>query len=190
MLAFLGDRASDRKLRLAACAWCRLNWHLLTDERSRTAVKAGERLADQLLPEDERGRVLDAVVMVVRGTLEVQDFAEAKASSLARRTVENAREQLIVVATHYFGFTRDKPWPHRCDLFRDIFGNPFGPLPPRPEAIAPLAEEIYGGRWELMPLLGEWLQEHAFWAEGEHCLDPRVQHVKGCWVVDWVTGRE
>jgi hypothetical protein len=64
------------------------------------------------------------------------------------------------------------------------------PLPPRPEAIAPLAEEIYAGRWELMPLLGEWLQEHGFWAEGEHCLDPDGMHFKGCWVVDWVTRRE
>ena len=41
-----------------------------------------------------------------------------------------------------------------------------------------------------MPLLGEWLQEHGYWSEGEHCLDPNNHHVKGCWVVDWVTGRE
>jgi hypothetical protein len=75
-------------------------------------------------------------------------------------------------------------------VLQDIFGNPFRPVPPRPEAIAPLAEDIYGGRWELMPLLGEWLQEHGFWQEGDHCLDSRVQHVKGCWVVDWVAGRE
>jgi hypothetical protein len=54
-----------------------------------------------------------------------------------------------------------------ADLLRDILGNPFRPLPPRPEAIAPLAEEIYAGAWARMPLLGEWLQEHGFWAEGE-----------------------
>jgi hypothetical protein len=75
-------------------------------------------------------------------------------------------------------------------VVRDIFGNPFRPLPPRPEAIAPLAEQIYAGAWDQMPILGEWLQEHGYWSEGEHCLDPSIQHVKGCWVVDWVTGRE
>jgi hypothetical protein len=75
-------------------------------------------------------------------------------------------------------------------LLRDIFGNPFRPLPPRPEAIAPLAEQIYAGAWDQMPLLGEWLQEHGYWSEGEHCLDPNNHHVKGCWVVDWVTGRD
>jgi len=40
-----------------------------------------------------------------------------------------------------------------------------------------------------MPILGEWLQEHSYWSEGEHCLDPSIHHVKGCWVVDWVTGQ-
>jgi hypothetical protein len=78
----------------------------------------------------------------------------------------------------------------QADLVREIFGNPFRPLLPRPDAIAPLAEQIYAGQWELMPLLGEWLQERGYWSEGEHCLDPKNQHVKGCWVVDWVTGRE
>jgi hypothetical protein len=76
------------------------------------------------------------------------------------------------------------------DLLRDIFGNPFHSLSPRPDAIATLAEQIYAGKWELMPILGEWLQEDGYWSEGEHCLDPNNQHVKGCWVVDWVTGQE
>ena len=78
----------------------------------------------------------------------------------------------------------------QAGLVRDVLGNPFHPLPPRPEAIAPLAEQVYHGRWDLIPLLGEWLQEHGYWSEGEHCLDPNSHHVKGCWVVDWVTGRE
>src|SRR5262249_36439622 len=73
---------------------------------------------------------------------------------------------------------------------RDIFGNPFRPLPPRPEAIAPLAEQIYASSWDQMPQLGHWLQEHGFPTEAEHCLDPNIHHVKGCWVVDWATGRE
>src|SRR5262249_39151879 len=78
----------------------------------------------------------------------------------------------------------------QAHLLRDIMGNPFHSLPPPPEAIAPLAQQVYEGRWDLITLLGEWLQEHGYWAEGEHCLDPNIHHVKGCWVVDWVTGRE
>jgi hypothetical protein len=75
-------------------------------------------------------------------------------------------------------------------LFRDICGNPYCPPVASPKEIVLLAQKIYAGEWELMPLLGEWLQEHGYWSEGEHCLDPNNPHVKGCWVVDWVTGRE
>jgi hypothetical protein len=75
-------------------------------------------------------------------------------------------------------------------LLRNIRSNPFRLLPPRPETIASSAEDIYQGKWELMPLLGEWLQEHGYRQEGEHCLNPASKHVKGCWVIDCITARE
>jgi hypothetical protein len=46
MLEHLGRGASDRKLRLFACACCRRIWHLLADERTRKLIELIELEAD------------------------------------------------------------------------------------------------------------------------------------------------
>jgi hypothetical protein len=46
ILEFLGDKASDRKLRLFAVAWCRTVSELLPDESARRALQIAELAAD------------------------------------------------------------------------------------------------------------------------------------------------
>ena len=67
MLRWLADtthgpclRATDRKLRLFACACCRQVWPALTDERSRRAVLVAERFVDGAATQEERAAAWSA----------------------------------------------------------------------------------------------------------------------------------
>jgi hypothetical protein len=80
---------------------------------------------------------------------------------------------------------------------RDIFGNPF-----RPAAFDPawrtsdvllLARGIYEDRaFERMPILADALQDAGCDSADilSHCSDATAAHVRGCWVVDRVLGKE
>ncbi|WP_149112072.1 hypothetical protein [Limnoglobus roseus] len=81
-------------------------------------------------------------------------------------------------------------------LLRDIFGNPFRPIAFSPAWLTPaavgLAEAIYADRaFDRLPILADALQDAG-------CEDVDVlshcrgdgPHVRGCWVVDGVLGKD
>jgi hypothetical protein len=81
-----------------------------------------------------------------------------------------------------------------CDLLRDIWGNPFEPVPVLPEwrtaDVQQLAEYLYRERrWQEMPYLADALLDAG-------CDEPRVLehcrqavHCRGCWLLDGLLGR-
>jgi hypothetical protein len=83
-----------------------------------------------------------------------------------------------------------------CDILRDIFGNPFRPVTLDPAWRTPkvktLAQAIYDDRtFERMPELADALAEAGSSNQDilSHCRGPGP-HVRGCWVVDLVLGKE
>jgi hypothetical protein len=81
-------------------------------------------------------------------------------------------------------------------LLREVFGNPFRPIAFSPEwrtdtAVA-LARQMYEAKeFSAMPILADALQEAGCDSEEvlSHCRGPGP-HVRGCWVVDLVLGKE
>jgi hypothetical protein len=74
-----------------------------------------------------------------------------------------------------------------ADLLRELFGNPFRPLPKRRFSadLRGLAEACHEDPTQ-MSLLADALADLGEEEAAEHCRLP--EHVKGCHVVDWVRG--
>jgi hypothetical protein len=84
-------------------------------------------------------------------------------------------------------------------IARDIFGNPFRPVTVHPDwltwndgTVPKLAQTIYDDRrFDLLPILADALEEAGCDSADilAHCRGPGP-HVRGCWVVDLLLGKE
>jgi hypothetical protein len=91
---------------------------------------------------------------------------------------------------------KDQELRSQAHLLRDIFGNPFRPVAFAPawrtDTAVSLARQMYESRdFSAMPILADALQD-AGCDNAEildHCRGPGP-HVRGCWVVDLVLGKE
>ena len=217
MLAYLRGRASDRKLRLFAVACCQRVWQLLTDGRSRQAVEVAERYADGLAGEEElRLAVVGASTVAERGVAAsdlVVDESVASAAFAALNSTLPAEKAADYVTANaasavYHAATAPGRLPAvarsaeraaQAALLRDIFGNPFRPAPADPawlawnDGVVPrLAQAVYDERaFDRLPVLADALEDAGCTDEQilRHCRAPG-EHVRGCWVVDLVLGKE
>lgn len=193
MVTFLGERGSLRRWRLFACACCWRILPLLTDERSRNAVSVAERLAEGLAkPREVEAAREDAEVAVVEARLELHPalaaLAAANALAMPRRAYAHAAG-----AT---GSGKGDERAAQCQLLRELFGNPFRPfvrdagwLTP---AVRAVAAHVYEREaWEEMPVLGDALEDAGCGDEQAlgHCR-AGGPHVRGCWVVDAILGKD
>jgi hypothetical protein len=192
LLLFLKGRSSDRKFRLFAYACIRRMRNVLEDERSRRAVELAELAADGLATEDQ---VRQAVTGSVRAYIVAPIVGQATVGAAwpaAWNALDTARRGLGLSAASE---------EHRQQrlLLSDVFGNPFRPLMVERSwlrwndgTVPRIAQGIYEGRaFDRLPILADALLDAG--CDGEellaHCRSAGP-HVRGCWAIDLLLGKE
>jgi hypothetical protein len=201
MLEVLGDRASERKLRLLACAHCRRQMLDPLDPLDWAMVEVAERFADGEATWDDLSAARKA----------------AKKPPLfpgARRGESRAAEWVAARWQAGHAITWAPPWRGKpvpeyaarhaaykvqgAHLLREVFGNPFRPAILDPAwlawnggAVRKVSQAIYDERrFAALPILADALED-AGCADTEvltHCRGPG-EHMRGCWVLDLLLGK-
>jgi len=214
MLEFLKGKASDRRLRLFACACCRRIWHLLPNRLLRKSIEQMERFVDGEIGKCRLWWALSRAwdvgadvparkwtwplcVVVDAGAYFEKPIKQSLRVSQGAIWAEILEEmgcltrnpktpELVIEERH------SKPY---ADVLRDILGNLFCPLTMNSSWLTPtvlaLATSIYKEKvFERMPSLADALQDAGCDNENilNHLRGPGP-HAKGCWCVDLVLGK-
>jgi hypothetical protein len=210
---------SERQARLFAVAVVRRVWRLLTDPASRRAVETAERFAEGLATgqelsdaatEAQRGASDPAGAAFAAWATAGGFTTGAGAAAWAARQAAEAAAGIPHTPTdadpwaqtHPDEFARRKGvWEaercHQAALLKSIAGNPFRPvrldLSWQTPAVLGLATTIYEERrFEDLPILADALEETG--ADNQeilrHLRQQEPGHVRGCWCLDLVLGKE
>ncbi len=208
MLAHLCDhggaarrKEGRRKLRLFACACCRLVWDRLTEDRDRQIVRLSEDFADGKGAPEE---LWQARRLCLYRPGHIPPSVRAALSSTDPQPRKAARETMYLVccavASHGLGY--HERWQATsaaiADVLREVFGNPFRPVRGEKSwrtandgAVVRLAQSIYDTRNVAeLPVLLDALEDAG-------CADPTLldhlrapgPHPRGCWALDAVLAR-
>jgi hypothetical protein len=214
MLAYLKSRASDRKVRLFACACCRRVWSHVLPPSVQELVEVAEQYAEGAVDAAGLSAALQATIDGGEQELfwgqasfaacwaanEQRSFVERVSSQLAR---EIARHEANARSGNRWKAAKDLQLAAQARLVRDLFGNPFYPVALDPAWLTPtvtdLATVAYNeralpsGELEVarLAVLADALEE-AGCTNGDilsHLRSPG-RHVRGCWAVDLLLGKE
>jgi hypothetical protein len=193
LLEFLRGRVSDRKLRLFAAACCRRVWHRLSDARCRQAVEVAEEYADGLAGVDD----------LASSGKSARDAWKLPADAAAREVAGTDAWGAAAAVAHYSSWVAGGP--RACELLvqagllRDVAGNPFRPLAVNPSWLAwrdglpvSMARHLYQSReFADLPVLADALEDSGCNDADllNHLRGPGL-HVRGCWALDLILGKE
>jgi hypothetical protein len=200
MLEFLRGKVRDRKLWLYAAAFfrriqhglhCAEYRHILHESKAADkldrAIEVTERFADGEVSDEERAAAWC-------DWISAQENPPTDWSKM-RAVVGGAAWDAAGVGCVASVLGDNQA----ATLLRDLFGNPFRPVTAHPGwlawedgAVVKLAQAIYDERaFDRLPILADALEE-AGCTNAEilaHCRETGA-HVRGCWVVDLILGKE
>jgi hypothetical protein len=211
MLRLVRVSRKERKLRLFAVACCRRVWDHLTDTRCRNAIDAAERMADGDITTAEVSEHREAAYQVANaraGFTGTPSDVDWYAMSVAIALIPHG-ERFAGSVYSIAGDTRDQVYASETewrrtldaetDLLREIFGNVYRPITCvaawlrwNNSTVQKMAQAIYDDRaFDRLPILADALEEAG-------CTDADIlqhcrlggEHVRGCWVVDLLLGKE
>ena len=206
----------NRKFRLFACAFCRAGWELLTDERSRRAVEVAELAADGKASAAELATAkMQAWRAYCDGVRRRRDEGKdrresnrALADHAAGWVANKNPKEVAEKAASAFGWVLASGIPPKGmwngqNLVREVFANPFRTISLDPACLTPtvvnLAQAAYDDRTlpegelnrDRLAVLADALED-AGCSDGAilaHLRGPG-RHVRGCWPLDLILGRE
>jgi hypothetical protein len=212
MIDFLWEKASERKKRLFACACCRRLWdywngvthtnreaattHRRWVRALRNAVQVAERYADA----QATGAELEQATSVAgSGDAVAFAFIDCATGGLPGGTTNALRDVASLAVSGMWEVGEQEGTAEtaaQAHLLREIFGNPFLPVTFSPEwrtnTAVSLARQMDESRdFSAMSILADALQDCDCNSADilNHCRGAGP-HVRGCWVVDLVLGKE
>jgi hypothetical protein len=214
MLKCLRGTGHDRKFRLFATASCRAFLAAYLDEQGRETLDCVERFADGTIGRDRitRARALARTSGSFLGASELSSYAiehlrttiwvTAQTSAFGAawttsRYVVQAK-RMLMGRSDWEGYNTitQQAEATLCSLLREVFGNPFDPHPIVDRWLTPtvtaFSAAVYDtGAFDGLPFLGDALEDAG-------CTDAVIldhlrgpgPHVRGCWVVDLILGKQ
>jgi hypothetical protein len=202
MLIVIQASLTMRKDILCGCACVRRFWQSSGDERSRRAVEEAERFADGLSTDEELERAFVEAVAARDEHLNDNSFLNDAAKESTKGALSTAQACAWHAADNHrsgskaWESSRRSELHHQADILRDLIGNPFRPATVDPShrtmTVVQLAQGIYDDRaFDRLQILADALEEAG-------CTDAAIlghlrgpgPHVRGCWVVDLLLGKE
>ncbi len=204
MLDFIADKVSERKLRLFVASCCRRIESLFPHLGGQTCLNVVDRWADALATDQE---VEEAVSRVLVGWEPEQEIETVIRENIADALLEICERSgnPVEVARGVSLRTRDAATASgasstseakaQATALRDIVGNPFHKQSLDPACLTSQVSHVANAnyqqpRFDNLRVLGDTLEEAG-------CMDLEVlshcresgPHVRGCWVVDLILGK-